>query len=428
MTKLIISVILFIKEHIIFFDFNKKEKRAFIIILISTFFYGFFLGFIRVRDIIARKAFDASDFQLSLLIMIFPVMNFLSIWWGKLLENSRNKSKYFILISLFGRLILIIGFWITTMNQFLLLMFFLFLFHSAFIPARNSLFQSNFSPEKRGMLFGVTLSLTTLIGMGFSYVSGRILDVNELYFKYILVGIGIIGFFNTFVLYFVDIKKKKKKKFNKVKKSIIKVILDPIKRAKYILREKTEFARFEISFILYGMGFIMMMLAVPIYLVDIMKFNYTMSFLSKAIIGQLGIFILSPFMGKLHDRWHPNLYNVFSFGFLIFYPLFLFLSNILHVETVSIIFVLIGFLFFGIARAAINIAWNMGSVYFAGDEDASMYQSIHVTFTGIRGVLAPLLGLAVKKIFSINGVFILSILFFIAASVFSYFSYKKYNY
>src|SRR6056297_2333438 len=285
MTKLIISVILFIKEHIIFFDFNKKEKRAFIIILISTFFYGFFLGFIRVRDIVARKAFDASDFQLSLLIMIFPVMNFLSIWWGKLLESSRNKSKYFILISLFGRLILIIGFWITTMNQFLLLMFFLFLFHSAFIPA-------------------------------------RILDINENFFKYILAGVGIIGFFNTFVLYFVDIKKKKKEKFKKVKKSMIKVILDPIKRAKYILKEKTEFARFEFSFILYGMGFIMMMLAVPIYLVDIMKFNYTMSFLSKAIIGQLGIFILSPFMGKLHDKWHPNLYNVFSFGFLIFYPLF----------------------------------------------------------------------------------------------------------
>lgn len=403
-------------------NLNKKEKRSFILILISSIFYGVFLGILRIRDIIARKALNANDLQLSFIVMIFPVANFLSIWWGKILENSKSKSKYFLMISIFGRLFLVAGVWVVTANQFLVLLAFVLIFHAAFIPARNSIYQTNIREKNRGQLFGIALSVSTLILMAFSYYAGRVLDASETNFHYLIAGVGILGFFNSFILYFI---KNDTPDNTGNSKNIKKLILDPVKRMKKILITNKEFAVFELSFILYGMGFILMMYAIPIYLVDILKLTYTTSFLAKAVVANIGILLLAPFMGKLHDRWHPNLFNVFAFLLLITYPLFLLISKYMPTENMILISVYGSFLFFGIARAAVSIAWNMSSVYFAGEEDSSMYQSIHVTFTGIRGVLAPLLGFAIKKVFDVYGIFIAAILFFILAASVSYGGYKK---
>lgn len=75
--------------------------------------------------------------------------------------------------------------------------------------------------------------------------------------------------------------------------------------------------------------------------------------------------------------------------------------------------------------AGVNVSWNMGSIFFAGNEDSSMYQSIHVTLTGVRGIFAPLLSLLIKRIFNVYAVFIAAIIFFLLAALSSWFSYKE---
>src|SRR6056297_2251181 len=129
---------------------KKEEKKVFVHLIISAFFYGFFLSFILIKEIIARKALDATDLQLSFLVMIFPVTSVFSIWWGRLLERARQKSKYFLLVALFGRLLLVLGLIINNMNHFLILTVVIFTFHSSYIPARNSLYQRKIRKFNRG--------------------------------------------------------------------------------------------------------------------------------------------------------------------------------------------------------------------------------------------------------------------------------------
>ena len=38
------------------------------------------------------------------------------------------------------------------------------------------------------------------------------------------------------------------------------------------------------------------------------------------------------------------------------------------------------------------LAWNLGHNDFATDENASQYMAVHVTLTGIRGLIAPFVG------------------------------------
>src|SRR6056297_134528 len=405
------------------FLLNKKEKSTFKLLILSSFFLGFFISFTNTQDIIAKKALGALDWQLTILAMIWPVSNFTSIWWGKILENSKNKSLYFLIVGFFGRLILVSGLWIINMNQYLILIGVVLSFNALFIPAQNSIYQTNIRKQNRGTLYGIAMSVATLIGMILSYFYGKILDYNDNFFKYILLFVGITGFISSFLLYLIKTPENSSAKKNKL--TIYTIFLEPIKRTFEIFKKNKEFLHFERSFIIYGMGFIMMIPAIPIFFVEELHLTYTKSFIAKAIIAQLGLLFLSPFMGKLLDNKHPNYFNRKIFSFLSLYPAFLLLSSIFNNNLLKIGFVYFAYLLFGIAMAGVNVSWNMGSIFFAGNEDSSMYQSIHVTLTGVRGIFAPLLSLLIKRIFNVYAVFIAAIIFFLLAALSSWFSYKE---
>ncbi|MDA3838789.1 MAG: hypothetical protein PF574_07395 [Candidatus Delongbacteria bacterium] len=64
-------------------NLTKIQKKIVYVILISTLFNAMVIGLGPLMDIIATKALNAVDWQLALLTMIWPVTNFVSIWWGK---------------------------------------------------------------------------------------------------------------------------------------------------------------------------------------------------------------------------------------------------------------------------------------------------------------------------------------------------------
>ena len=78
------------------------------------------------------------------------------------------------------------------------------------------------------------------------------------------------------------------------------------------------------------------------------------------------------------------------------------------------------FFIYGIAMSAMVISWNISSIYFAGSEDVSMYQSVHVTLTGLRGLIMPFLGYLILKYFGIQVVFAVAFIIFVFSSFLSY--------
>jgi hypothetical protein len=93
----------------------------------------------------------------------------------------------------------------------------------------------------------------------------------------------------------------------------------------------------------------------------------------------------------------------------------------------AVIIVFIAYTIFGIAMAGVNLSWNMSSIFFAGKEDASMYQSVHVTMTGIRGLIAPVLGFSLLKILGLNSVFFVAAGFLGLASIMSMRDYHRFK-
>jgi len=401
-----------------FKNFSPLEKQTAMLLLWGAVFNGVVQSLGQTQDIIARKALHAQDWQLMLMTMIWPISNFFSIWWGRIFENSCHKSRLIFMAGVIGRLTLVAAIWIVTMNQYMVLLALLFSSNSLLIPAQNSIYQRNISSHRRARLYGYTISLGMLVSVIFTFGAGRLLDIREESFRWILVATGLCGFISSAL--YASIRIQDPLTLKSCERPRFKdMALDPIRRTLSLLKTNKPFAAFERSFSIYGMGFIMMQPIIPIYMVDKLQLSYTSNFLAKGVLSQLGLLLLSPLIGKLHDRMHPFRFISASFALLMVFPL-LFISSSLWVGSpIAVVIVFVAYLIFGIAMTGVNIAWNMSSIFFAGKEDASMYQSVHVTMTGIRGLIAPVLGFTLLKVFNISAVFFVAAGFLAWASLIS---------
>ncbi|MDZ4182027.1 MAG: MFS transporter [Candidatus Cloacimonadaceae bacterium] len=408
-----------------FKNLNVIEHRTAILLLVAALFNGVVQSLNQTQDIIARKALLAQDWQLMLMTMIWPISNFFSIWWGRVFEKSCHKSRYFLIAGIIGRLTLVYAIWLSTMNEYLVLLGLVFSANSLLIPAQNSIYQKNIDVSRRAKVYGYTISLGMLVSVVVTFFGGRLLDIHEQSFRWILLGTGLCGFASCAVLSLIRIQEHED--FVRCEKvEWRKTLFDPIQRTLTLLKVNKPFAAFERSYSIYGMGFIMMQPIIPIYLVDKLQLSYTANFMAKGVLSQMGLLLLSPMIGRIHDRMHPFKFISRSFALLMVVPLHFVLSSLWQGSSlIPVIIVFVAYLIFGIAMAAVNISWNMSSIFFAGKEDASMYQSVHVTMTGIRGLIAPVLGFTLLKVFNLTTVFVVAAGFLAWASLISYHDYKK---
>ncbi len=407
-------------------ELNPFVRHTVYMLMFAAIFNGAVQSLAQTQDIIARKALRAMDWQLMLMTMIWPISNFLSIWWGRLFEQSHHQSRYFIVGGIVGRLTLIYAIWLTTMNEFLVVMGLLYSANSLLVPAQNTIYQKNIRPQRRSAVYGYTMSIGMVVSVTLTFIAGRVLDSNENSYRWILALTGIAGFVSTILLSRIKIQEPVvDPPVGRKQISFKDALTDPIKRSLKLMKENKAFAAFERSFSIYGMGYIMMQPIIPIYMVDKLQLSYTNNFLAKGILSQVGMLFLAPLFGRLHDKMHPFKYIGYSFALLMLFPILFVLSSLWAGESVvAVIVVFIAYTIFGLAMTGVNMAWNMSSIFFAGNDDAAMYQSVHVTLTGVRGLIAPVLGFILLKGLGIESVFIVAAGFLALASFMSFKDYR----
>ncbi len=403
-------------------ELNKLEKRTFLFLILASIFNGFVMGTFNVQDVLAKKALDALDWQITILVMLWPLSNLFSIWWGKALEHSKSITKFFLITGFIGRLCLLFMLWVNNYYQFLVIMIVLFSFNALISPARNSIYQNNILKKNRGKLFGYTASIVTLIAVIFSYTSGKLLDIQEDWFRYILAFVGIAGLISSLLMAMIKLDKKK---YIEAPLKLRELFLKPILRTKELLKNNKDFAIFQRNFFIYGIGFMIILPAIPKFLVEYLQMDYSQTFMAKGVISQLGILLLAPLAGTIHDKKNPAFFTSITFFSLGLYPLILFISSYFIGAQYVNYLVYLAYLVFGIAMSGIVISWNISSIFFAKDEDVSMYQSVHVTLTGLRAIFVPFIGYLLLKLFNLHVVFGISVIMFWTASILSFRHYLK---
>lgn len=389
-------------------NLDKREKHTFFLLLIGSIFNGISLGVLLLQEFILRKTLFGNLFEITILVMIQPVSNLFSIFFYFLSKYFKRKNDFFLVIAFLGKLILLFMLITRSSIFFLLIISVFYIFNTFMNPLFSNIMQLNFSPKNRGLVYGIVSSVSVLSTLIVSNISGKLLDINDSLYKLLFSISAISGFLCCFFFSRIKIRKTKQKKIEE-KTSF----LQPFKIILRILKQNKDFKNYEIFFFIYGIGYLIILPAIPVYFVDVLKLDYSKISFIRGFLGQIGYIIFFPFVGFFLDRINLFVYSSLTFFLLSLYPLFLLFSSIFPDP---LFFVYISFLFFSISMSAVSVIWDLSSIYFAKENDSSQFQNVHIFLTGIRGLMIPSLGYFILKISSPKTLFFLSTIFFLISS------------
>jgi hypothetical protein len=410
------------KDHI-----KQLERKTFALHLISQIFNGTALGVVLLQDIILKKTLGGSDLDVMLLSLLVSSAFLVSIYGSEIINRSESRS----------RTIIKIGF---TAKAFFILLplynnpaFYIFCIavsaylDSMLLSSWNIVFKHNYTEENRSKFYSYATTIQTIMLLAVSTLFGSLLDLNHNIYKIFFPLAGLFGMFSYYnlsqmiALSMDDYGGRDKHNKTVYNWKLIKDILVlPARNMLRIFKENKPFLRFEIYFFLYGMAFMVITPAVPVFLVDTLKLSYEPISIAKGLVFHSTLILFTPIMGRFHGTGNPERFSGIMFLILSLYPLLMVFSK--YAAAVSPVFNSVYVLYtahfvFGLAMSGVLIAWALSSIYFAPPREVSNYQAAHITLTGIRGLFSPALGYAVMKIFAIEYTFYLSAALFLLGGI-----------
>jgi hypothetical protein len=410
------------------------EKKTFALHLLCQFFNGLVTGIIVIQEIILKKSLLGTDFEVAILIYLTSISFIFSIYGGEIINRTSNKPRTLFVLGALGRGALILIPFFDNVWIYIAILSFMFIMDALLLPAWNFIFKHNYTAQNRSKLYSYAYSFTTIVLLVISFIAGFLLDKNNQIYKMIFPIAGIAGILYYFYMsrimkLGIQTESMEKIRLRGINKKLLKdILILPVRNSIRICKEDKKFFKFEVNFFLYGMAFMILAPAIPIFLVDYLNLEYTPISVAKGLIFHGALILATPLMGKILGVNNPTKFCGVVFLGLVVVPLLMLVSNLIlqggfFIKPGDIIY--IAFFVFGAAMSGVTIAWNLGSIYYAPHNEVANYQAVHITLTGLRGSFAPMLGYFVIELFSIEANFILSAVLFAIAGTGMLIDYKK---
>lgn len=260
---------------------------------------------------------------------------------------------------------------------------------AAAIPLLTQVYQENYPDRERGKLFSRTFMIRIATAAVFSELAGRMLS-------------GYIGYFRWLLLVFAGA-------FALTAFCLARVPSQPLTasggthpfRALRFAREDKLFGRTLLMWMLMGFANLMV---IPLRVEYLANEKYGVQWdglpltaakiaLFTGVIPNLARLVMSPVWGWLFDRLNFFVLRValnvgFALGMLTFFA------------TDDLTGLVLGAVIYGISNAGGDVAWSLWVTKFAPPERVADYMSVHTCFTGVRGVVAPLVAFQLAAFWS----------------------------
>ncbi|MBM3822030.1 MAG: MFS transporter [Verrucomicrobia bacterium] len=257
---------------------------------------------------------------------------------------------------------------------------------SAVVPLQTQIYQDNYPQERRGRLFSRTVMLRIATAVVFSEVAGRLLG-NDLGFSRWLLLI-FAGAFGVSAWCFSRMPSRPLTRTGEI---------DPFRAMRYVVNDAV-FRRTLICWMLMGFANLMMLPLRVEYLAN-PKHGLGLTVPEVAmlagVIPNAARLFMSPVWGWLFDRMNFFLLRAvlnagFAVGILAFFA------------SQDVWGLLLGAVVFGISNAGGDVAWGLWVTKISPPDRVADYMSAHTFFTGLRGVVAPLVAFHASGVFSLS--------------------------
>lgn len=404
---------------------EKIEKKTFKLHFIYSIIEGIVVGVTLMNEFVFLRSLKGSEFLTGILFFVSVVVFLSLILFNELIRRSSDKRKLIRITALITRLpLMLFVFFPNQLNEtgnltmhlvFILIFFFYFLGTTITLPTINLLLKDSYKNNNFGKLYGYSATANKMAVLLGTFVFGQMLYQNYFVFRFVYPSIGLLSILALFTLSTIPYKQTE----IIIKNKLVTSLKNSIKRMYSILKKDKAFFHFELAFFSYGIAFMITSPVITFFLESYIKLSYAGISTYKAAAGIITVIAL-PLLGILSDKIDPRRFGIINFSAMLIYVLFIMITEYIQQYTIlaniEIYYTLvIAFFAFGIFNAAGALSWNIGSSFFSKTaNDSADYQSVHISLTGVRSLIAPI-GVLIYTIIGYKYTFGISIFFLILA-------------
>lgn len=160
-----------------------------------------------------------------------------------------------------------------------------------------------------------------------------------------------------------------------------------------ILREDPSYREYMLWMGLFGGGNLMLVAQLVVIFSEQLQLSSVVQIALLSIVPLASLPLFMPWWARLFDGSHIVVYRSRQAWALVLSIVVTTLAVLL--EWMPLLW--IGAILLGAAYAGANLGWNLGHNDFASIGRAQHYMGVHVTLTGVRGALAPPVGIVVYE-------------------------------
>jgi MFS family permease len=263
------------------------------------------------------------------------------------------------------------------------------------LPLRATIWRVNYPALHRGKIMVITSLCVTLGVSAMIFLYTAAMDHLGLEYPYIYGISGIIGLAAAYLFSRVKIHHERSTLLQAREQGEHIPLLAGLS----VLRTDKRFRLYMAWQMLNGFSTLMIETVLVVILADTFKSNWLEGGAALTAVPFLANGVAVLFWARFYDR-----YDIFTIRF--YAAMGWALSRVVLILGVwqgSIAIVLLSRLVSGAAMGGGQMAWRLGHMAFAPKDKDTLYMGAHISLTGLRGMLAPVVGLFLYNVMGANG-------------------------
>jgi MFS family permease len=352
---------------------------------------GALAGVLLLNEYVARKQLDASRWHILALLLIPPTAQLVAVAWNPATSPGPVARRPFRVLGIGMHALLLLplltgGGW--TAWQFVALIATVCAAQMLLVPVQNAIIARNYGDLGRGRRFGSAVAVQSLGIVAVSVPAGLWMDHDPTAWVWVYALAAIAG-----MLAYRNWGRLRRRREVAPPRTLA------LHRSAWAaIRRDRTFLAFEGCFMVYGLGFLALQPILPLFLVDEIGVSYADVGLARGAVFWIVMVLAGPLVGRLGDRLGILRLGAAGFLALALFPLTLWLMP----HRVGLF---LGFGVFGLAMAAVNVAWNLGPITMARGRDPVPYLNAHLAAVGLRALVGMTAATALHQAFGTASVF-----------------------
>lgn len=258
---------------------------------------------------------------------------------------------------------------------------------SGVMTLRTGVWRANYDAAHRPHIAGRISTLDALIVAIAGVVIGYSLDLEPMTYRVLFPILSCVGVVGAFRYRRIPFRREKQHVAHERATAATSPVLSPMVIAR-VLKEDPWYRGYMACMFAMGFGNLMLHPILAIALTEQFDVGYQAGITIATVLPFICMTFAIPFWSRHLQRVHVIQFRALHSWVFVAVSSLVVLGVGLH----QIVFLYLAAIATGVGWGGGVLAWNLGHQHFAPRERDAEYMGVHITLTGIRGVIGPILG------------------------------------